>query len=97
MSSFQNRKRFVDKSKIKCHFLFFKADFLSNFFSDKLFSYKLQYFYNKTKPLFIIVSEAQMHKYQEIFNDIFIELKEFKSDSEHIIRSIIIFYFNKIE
>ena len=95
MSSFQNRKWFVDKSKIKCHFLFFKAD-LTNFFSDKLFSYKLQYFYNKTKPLFIIVSEAQMHKYQEIFNDIFIELKEFKSDSEHIIRSLLYFTLIKL-
>lgn len=91
ISPFQNRKWYLDKFKIECHFLFFKDDFLSNFFSDKLFSFKLQYFYNKTKPLSIKVSKSQMLKYEEIFKDIFIELKNFKSDSEHLIRSLLYF------
>jgi len=96
ISPFQNRKWFVDKSKINCHFLFFKDDFLSNFFSDKLFSFKLQYFYNKTKPLSITIQESQLHKYLEVFEDIFLELKEFTSDSEHIIRSLLYFTLIKL-
>jgi AraC-like DNA-binding protein len=91
ISPFQNRKWFVDKSKINCYFLFFKDDFFSIFFSDKLFSFKLQYFYNKTKPLFVKISDKQLFKYKEVFEDLFIELKEFKSDSEHIIRSLLYF------
>lgn len=91
ISPFQNRKWFVDKSKMDCYFLFFKDDFLSDFFLDKLFSFKLQYFYNKTKPLFIKISDKQLIKYKEIFEDLFLELKEFKSDSEHIIRSLLYF------
>ncbi len=96
ISPFQNRKWFLDKTKIDCHFLFFKDDFLSNFFSDKLFSFKLQYFYNKTKPLFIKIKEAQLYKFQEIFEEILIELKDFKSDSEHIIRSLLYFTLIKL-
>ena len=96
ISPFQNRKWFVDKSKMNCHFLFFKDDFLSNFFSDKLFSFKLQYFYNKTKPLSITIQESQLHKYLEVFEDIFLELREFKSDSEHIIRSLLYFTLIKL-
>jgi AraC family transcriptional regulator, transcriptional activator of pobA len=96
ISPFQNRKWYLDKNRINCHFLFFKDDFLSNFFSDKLFSFKLQYFYNKTKPLFIRISETHLRKYKEVFDDIFIELKEFKSDSEHIIRSLLYFSLIKL-
>lgn len=96
ISPFQNRKWHLDKSKIECHFLFFKDDFLSNFFSDKLFSFKLQYFYNKTKPLFIIISNTHLLKFQVTFQDILLELKDFKSDSEHIIRSLLYFTLIKL-
>lgn len=53
LSPYQKRRWFVDKSKIDCYFLLFQDGFLSSFFSDKLFTYKLQYFYNKSNPLFI--------------------------------------------
>ncbi|MFH6968818.1 AraC family transcriptional regulator [Flavobacterium sp. FlaQc-28] len=96
ISPFQNRKWHLDKSKIECHFLFFKDDFLSNFFSDKLFSFKLQYFYNKTKPLFIKISNTHLLKFQVMFQDILLELKDFKSDSEHIIRSLLYFTLIKL-
>lgn len=96
ISPFQNRKWFIDETKINCHFLFFKDDFLSNFFSDKLFSFKLQYFYNKTNPLFIDIDKIQLLKFQEIFQDIVLELQHFKSDSEHIIRSLLYFILIKL-
>lgn len=96
ISPFQNRKWYLDKSEINCHFLFFKDDFLSNFFSDKLFSFKLQYFYNKAKPLSIKITNTQLFKFQEVFQDILLELKEFKSDSEHIIRSLLYFTLIKL-
>ncbi|MFH6968794.1 AraC family transcriptional regulator [Flavobacterium sp. FlaQc-28] len=96
ISPFQKRKWYVDNSNIKCHFLFFKDDFFSNFFSDKLFSIKLQFFYNKTKPLFIRIIDNHMQKYQEVFQDILLELTKFKSDSEHIIRSLLYFTLIKL-
>lgn len=96
ISPFQSRKWFLDKANIKCHFLFFKADFLSVFFSDKLFSYKLQYFYNKTTPLSIKISNPQLHKFQDVFEDILSELKNLKSDSEHIVRSLLYFTLIKL-
>ena len=96
ISPFQSRKWFLDKTTINCHFLFFKADFLSVFFSDKLFSYKLQYFYNKTKPLSITINNIQLHKFITLFEEILLELKDFKSDSEHIIRSLLYFTLIKL-
>ena len=96
ISPFQKRKWFVNKAEIDCYFLFFQDSFLSNFFSDKLFSYRLQYFYNKTKPLFINVSDDFMLKLYNIFQEIYNEIKSLKSDSEHIIRALLYFTLIKL-
>lgn len=95
ISPFQNRKWFVDKTDIKCHFLLFKSDFLSSFFSDRLFTYKLQYFYNKTNPLFITISNAQREQFESIFEELILELKGLRADSEHVIRSLLYFVLIK--
>lgn len=96
ISPFQKRKWFVDKSKLECYFLFFQDSFLSNFFSDKLFSFKLQFFYNKTKPLFIQAKSSLFSQMLDTIQELLNEIKAFRSDSEHIIRALLYFMLIKL-
>lgn len=96
ISPFQRRKWFLDKKEVDCYFLFFQDSFLSNFFSDKLFSFRLQFFYNKTKPLFIKVNDSLFLQLQNIIQELLNEIKTFKSDSEHIIRALLYFILIKL-
>ncbi len=96
ISPFQKRKWFLDKTKVKCYFLFFQDSFLSNFFSDKLFSFRLQFFYNKTKPLFLQVNDSFFLQLANIIQELLNEIKTFKSDSEHIIRALLYFILIKL-
>lgn len=96
ISPFQKRKWFVKESKIDCHFLFFQDSFLSKFFSDKLFSFRLQFFYNKSQPLFIKTSKAHLLQLHSIFEEVSTEINAFKSDSEHIIRALLYFILIKL-
>lgn len=96
ISPFQKRKWFLDKEKVDCYFLFFQDSFLSNFFSDKLFSFRLQFFYNKTKPLFIKVNDGLFLQLQNTIQELINEIKAFKSDSEHLIRALLYFMLIKL-
>ena len=96
ISPYQVRKWFVNKEKIKSHFLFFKNDFLSKFFTDRLFTYRLQFFYNKTNPLFIKIDRDLLNNFQNTFENIIAELNALKSDSEHLIRSLLYFILIKL-
>jgi AraC family transcriptional regulator, transcriptional activator of pobA len=96
ISPFQKRKWFVNKSEIDCYFLFFQDSFLSNFFSDKLFSFRLQFFYNKTNPLYIKVSSHLLSQLEGVFKEILDEIKSFQSDSEHITRALLYFVLIKL-
>ncbi|MEL1253601.1 AraC family transcriptional regulator [Flavobacterium sp. DGU38] len=96
ISPFQKRKWFLDKTKIECSFLFFQDSFLSSFFSDKLFTFRLQYFYNKTKPLCIKVNEDFFSQLSNVIRELLVEIKTFRSDSEHIIRALLYFTLIKL-
>lgn len=79
----------VDFSKFEGQLLLFQDDFLNNFFSDQYFIFRLLYFY-QTK--FSLVMEADA----SYINDNLLKLKEIKkelvdskSDSVHIIRSLL--------
>lgn len=89
VSPFQKRRWFIDKTKAECCFLFFQDSFLSSFFSDKLFSFKLQYFYNKTKPLYLKVSQEFFSKLDVNIRELINEIKTFRSDSEHLVRALL--------
>jgi AraC family transcriptional regulator, transcriptional activator of pobA len=96
ISPFQKRRWFVDKSKIECCFLFFQDTFLSKFFSDKLFTYRLQYFYNKVSPLFLKPDEDYFLLIFDVLRDLLGEIKNFRSDSEHITRALLYFLLIKL-
>lgn len=79
----------VDFSKFEGQLLLFQDDFLNNFFSDQYFIFRLLYFY-QTK--FSLVMEADA----TYINDNLLKLKEIKkelvdskSDSVHLIRSLL--------
>lgn len=96
ISPFQKRRWFLDKTKVECYFLFFQDGFLSNFFSDKLFSFRLQFFYNKTKPLYLKVNDDFFSQLANIIQELLNEIKTFRSDSEHIIRALLYFILIKL-
>lgn len=96
ISPFQKRKWFLDKTKVESYFLFFQDSFLSTFFSDKLFSFRLQFFYNKTKPLFLQVNDSFFSQLVNINQELLNEIKTFKPDSEHIIRALLYFTLIKL-
>ena len=86
----------MNKIELDAQFLIFQEDFLNDFFSDKIFTYRLLYFYQLKYPLTIVSSDFVFQKVQEIFNDITIELKNPKCDSSHIVRSLLYFLLMKL-
>lgn len=69
--------------------LIFQEAFLNDFFADKLFTYRLSYFYQLTHPLLINIHQDEMLKYCNFLTEIKTELVESKPDSVHIIRSLL--------
>lgn len=96
ISPYQKRKWVIDKHEIDCYFLLFQDSFLSDFFSDKLFIFKLQYFYNKRNPLTIQIEKGVLDQMHSLFNELKQELKIIKSDSKHLVRSIIYYVLIKL-
>lgn len=76
--------------------LVFKDDFLANFFSDKLFVHRLQYFYNAAQPQFFQIAPADYKLIKICLNEITTEIKNHTSDSKHIIRSLLYFVLSKL-
>lgn len=69
--------------------LLFREDFLHEFFADKLFSFRLLYFYQHDHPLAIRVSPEDMERYCQVLTEIKGELTLPKGDSSHLIRSLL--------
>ncbi len=69
--------------------MIFQEDFLNDFFSDKLFTYKLLYFYQLSYVPQIIADDTHMSKFLGLLAEIKLELMETQADSVHIIRSLL--------
>jgi len=87
ISAFQKRQWDLDGRHMEFTSLVFQEDFLNEFFADKLFTYRLLYFYQLQYPLKMVVTSQQMSKSCEILNEIKTELVSVRPDSAHIIRS----------
>ncbi|MFT5983897.1 MAG: AraC family transcriptional activator of pobA [Ulvibacter sp.] len=96
ISPYQKKSCEIDLFDIKGFHLVFQNDFLSDFFDDKLFVYRLQYFYNSKYPQYLKLSKNEYDKIQFILNEIISEINDFKNDSLHIIRSLLYFYLSKL-
>lgn len=95
-SPFQKKACHIDLNGLKGFHLVFQNDFLADFFNDKLFVYRLQYFYNSKHPQHLALSVEEYELIRFTFSEIIAEIKNFQSDSPHIIRSLLYFSLGKL-
>ncbi|MGV3503581.1 MAG: helix-turn-helix domain-containing protein [Adhaeribacter sp.] len=96
ISPFQKRKWKLDPDHMEFTFLIFQEDFLNEFFADKLFTYRLLYFYQLDYPLNMVVQSQDIQKFCESLSEIALELKKPIYDSDHIIRSLLYYLLLKL-
>lgn len=96
VSPYQKRSWDVVKEDIKGYFLIFEKGFLANFFADKLFVYRLQYFYNQQTPTYFIPDHRLFAYSHDIFDEIATEIREQRPDSVHLLRSILYYMLIKM-
>lgn len=97
ISPYQKRQWHFDEDKEQDFtILIFQEDFLNNFFSDKLFAYKLLYFYQLHFRVDMIVDKPFIQSYCTLLTEIKNELIDTKADSEHIVRSLLYYILQKL-
>jgi AraC-like DNA-binding protein len=96
LCSSPNQKKTNAISAAQGYHLVFKDDFLANFFSDKLFVYKLHFFYNAVFPQFFELDEDEYNTITYSLELITGEIENFREDSRHIIRSLLYFVLTKL-
>jgi AraC family transcriptional regulator, transcriptional activator of pobA len=96
LSPFQKREWSLNPRGLDFIILVFQEDFLNDFFSDKLFAYRLLYFYQLDYPLKMQIEDALMERYFSLLTEIKSELVRTKVDSVHIIRSLIYYLLQKL-
>ncbi len=96
ISPFQKREWNLNPEGLDFVVLVFQEDFLNDFFSDKFFTYRLLYFYQLEYPLNMQIDEALIERYYALLAEIKSELVKTRSDSVHIIRSLIYYLLQKL-
>lgn len=96
ISPFQKRQWKLDAENFDFTVLAFQEDFLNEFFSDKLFTYRLSYFYQLEFPLNMQVEKESIERYCVLLSEIKSELVKTRVDSVHIIRSLIYYLLQKL-
>lgn len=96
ISPFQKRKWDLVEKGLEFKILAFQEDFLNDFFADKLFTFRLLYFYQLDYPLLMEIDKNSFKKYCEQLTEIKIELTATKADSVHIIRSLLYYLLQKL-
>lgn len=79
----------IDATHFDASLLIFQEDFLNQFFSDTYFTYRLHYFYQIDLPVHLNVSKEITNEYLLKLKEIKTDLEQPKSDSIHLIRSIL--------
>ena len=96
ISPFQKRQWKLEEHNLDFTVLVFQEEFMNDFFADKLFTYRLLYFYQLECPLYFSTTTEIIAKYCELLSEIKTELVITKSDSVHIIRSLVYYLLQKI-
>ena len=96
ISPYQKKTCDIDVTRVKGFHLVFQNDFLSDFFDDKLFTYRLAYFYNSKHPQSICLENRDYNILQIVLNEIITEISKYQNDSDHIIRSLLYFSLSKL-
>ena len=93
---FQKKSCHIPRKGVKGFHLVFQNEFLADFFDDKLFAYRLQYFYNSLQPQYLRVKKNEYRIIQFALNEIISEINSYQNDSSHIIRSLLYFTLSKL-
>lgn len=93
---YQKKSCNIPLNNVKGFHLVFQNDFLSDFFDDKLFAYRLQYFYNSQQPQYLRLNNENYNAIQFVLNEIISEINNYQNDSSHIIRSLLYFSLSKL-
>jgi len=93
---FQKKSCRIPTKNIKGFHLVFQNNFLSDFFDDKLFAYRLQYFYNFQQAHYLRLKNEEYNIIRFALNEIISEINNYQSDSSHIIRSLLYFSLSKL-
>ncbi|SER88439.1 helix-turn-helix domain-containing protein [Pedobacter rhizosphaerae] len=96
ISPFQKREWNLNPDGLDFMVLVFQEDFLNDFFSDKLFTYRLLYFYQLAYPLYTQIDQVLVERYYALLSEIKSELVKTRADSVHIIRSLIYYLLQKL-
>ncbi len=96
ISPFQKREWNLNREDLDFVVLVFQENFLNEFFSDKLFTYRLLYFYQLEYPLNMQIDEVLIERYYALLAEIKSELVKTRFDSVHIIRSLIYYLLQKL-
>ena len=89
ISPFQKRQWRLNTANLQVTTLIFQEAFLNDFFADKLFTYRLLYFYQLVHPLEMNVNKDELLKYCNLLTEIKMELLNSETDSAHVIRSLL--------
>lgn len=89
LSQHQKHQWISNEEHFKTQVLVFQEDFLNEYFSDKYFTFRLLYFYQTQFPLHLQLSQQLFDELLTKLNEIKIELCNTKSDSVHLIRSVL--------
>lgn len=93
---FQKKSCKISTKGLQGFHLVFQNDFLSDFFDDKLFAYRLQYFYNSQQPQYLQLTNDYYSIIKFALNEIISEINNYQNDSSHIIRSLLYFSLSKL-
>lgn len=96
ISPFQKKSCKISLTGLKGFHLVFKNNFLSDFFNDSLFAYRLQYFYNSQHPQFLQLKKEDYNIIQLALKEILEEIHNFQNDSPHILRSLLYLTLSKL-
>ena len=86
----------INHQNFNATFLVFQEDFLNEYFSDQYFTYRLHYFYQTEHPLSIDLEEQDKLYYLNQLQEIKKELVDPKTDSVHLIRSMLYYLLAKL-
>ncbi|MEM6722612.1 MAG: AraC family transcriptional regulator [Bacteroidota bacterium] len=86
-SPFQLRSWQVDRADLEGYFMIFANQFLELFFTDPLFVFRLQFFYNNTLPLELTFGETIFFNFECTCESMLAELEDLRPDSEDFLRA----------
>ena len=93
---YQKKSCKIPMDGVKGFHLVFQNNFLADFFDDKLFAYRLQYFYNYQHPTCLQLDNEEYNLMRFALKEIIEEINNYQNDSSHIIRSLLYFTLSKL-